>query len=1009
MAEMRSAEPSGRAADALRFNILGPVEVMNGPTALRIPPGRQPIILSALLLEPNRVVPVDRLIDVVWEERPPATARSQVQICVSALRQLFAGLGVEQPIVTRPPGYLLRIADGQIDSQLFIAMIAEANAAAREGRLEDGVVLLRNALALWRGPALGGENGSVFRGAAVRLEEARLAALETCIDLELRLGRHHTLIAELGGLVSEHPLRERLRGQLMIALYRSGRPAEALEVYRTGWRIMVDELGLEPGEELRHLEGAILAEDHGLQLDEREVVARAEVPPRVGPHQLPADIVDFTCREKLIGQAEATLLEGADSAEHRPAVPVVVIAGKAGIGKTALAVHVAHRVAERGFSDGQLFCSLAGTQRTPMTPSDVLGRFLRALGMPGSTIPDELDERAEMYRSLLAGRQLLVVLDDVASVRQVTPLLPGSGSCAVIITSRMRLTEISGAKVLDVNLLRPESSLDLLSNVIGAERVAGESAAATALVRMVGGLPLALRIVAARLAARPHWSLASMVGRLADERRRLDELAHGDMMVRASLLLTYEGLEPRAAQLFRLLGALTEGSVPTWVGAALLDEDPAEATGLLERLVDMQMLDVTGPDLDGQPRYAFHAIIRLFARERLLAQESAAAQHSALARVLGGWLSRVEGAHRELYGGDFTVLRGNATRWRPVGAGDLTELAGVADFAPHVEPMSWLEAESANLVAAVGQASDAGLDELCWELAVSLVTLFEAGGYFDEWQRTHERALECVRRAGNRRGEAALLCSLGSLYLSRRRPASARAVLGPSLELFAGIGDEHGVAMARRNLALIDYEAGATEAATRGYEEALDGFRLVGDLIGQAYVLSKIAQISSDEGKYQLATDQLSEALEICREVGSRRVEGQALYRLGEILLLQQRFEEADLVLTTVVDLVRGNRDVLGEGYALHTLGVVRAKLGRHDEAKELLRAAITLREKILDHVGAARVHLDLAPLLADQGEQAKAVELLEHALSTFGERKVVALEIEARRVLSSLIDPGLK
>jgi DNA-binding SARP family transcriptional activator/tetratricopeptide (TPR) repeat protein len=1000
VAEMRSAEPSGRAADVLRFNILGPVEVMNGSTVLRIPPGRQPIILSALLLEPNRVVPVDRLIDVVWEEKPPATARSQVQICVSALRQLFTGLGVEQPIVTKPPGYLLRIADGQIDSQLFTTRIAEAASAAREGRLEDGVALLREALALWRGPALGGENGSVFRSAAVRLEEARLAALETCIELELRLGRHHTLIAELGGLVSEHPLRERLRCQLMIALYRSGRPAEALEVYRTGWRIMVDELGMEPGEELRHLEAAILAEDHGLQLDEREVVARAEAPPRVGPHQLPADIVDFTGRQELIEQAETALL---GRAEHGPAVPVVVIAGKAGVGKSALAVHVAHRVAAQRFSGGQLYCNLAGTQRKPMTASDVLGRFLRALGMPGSTIPDELDERAEMYRSLLAGRQLLVVLDDAASVRQVMPLLPGSGSCAVIVTSRMRLTEISGAKVLDVDLLRPESSLDLLGNVIGADRVAGESAAATALVRMVGGLPLALRIVAARLAARPHWSLASMVGRLADERRRLDELAHGDMMVRASLLLTYEGLEPRAALLFRLLGALTEGSVPTWVGAALLDEDPAEAAGLLERLVDMQMLDVTGPDLDGQPRYAFHAIIRLFAREQLLAQESSAAQHAALERVLGGWLSRVEEAHRSLYGGDFTVLRGSAKRWEPAW-GDVASIMGVA---PPVEPMSWLEAESANLVAAVGQASDAGLDELCWELAVSLVTLFEAGGYFDEWQRTHERALECVRSAGNRRGEAALLCSLGSMYISRRRPASARAVLVPTLDLFAAIGDEHGLAMARRNLALLDYEVGSVDAARRGYQAALDGFRRVGDLIGQAYVLSKIAQISSDEGNYQLATDQLSEALDICREVGSRRVEGQALYRLGEILLLQQRFEEADLVLTTVVDLVRGNRDVLGEGFALHKLGVVRAKLGRHDEAKNLLREAISLREKILDHVGAARVHLDLAPLLAHHGEQAKAVELIEHALSTFGERKAPALESEARRVLSSLIDGG--
>jgi DNA-binding SARP family transcriptional activator len=942
----------------VQFKILGPIEVTSGDTQARIPPGRQPIILSALLLEPNRVVSIDRLIDVVWDEQPPATARSQVQICVSALRHVFTELGVDAPIVTRAPGYLLKVADSQIDSQNFARLVSEANAAERDGALEEAVELLRTALALWRGRALGGEPGPGLLSAAVRLEEARLTATETWIDLELRLGRQHRVTGELGSLVAEHPLRERLRGQLMIALYRSGRPAEALEVYRAGWRLLVDELGLEPSEELRKLEAAILAEDPRLQPDASEVSAqpaRSQV-----PRQLPADIVDFTGREALVEQAEAALLDGDD----RAAVRVVVLAGKAGIGKTALAMHVAHQVAERRFPDGQLFCGLAGMQRTPIDPSDVLGRFLRALGMPGSSIPDSLDERAEMYRSLLAGRKLLVVLDDVAAVRQVLPLLPGSGSCAVILTSRVRLTEISGAKVLDVDLFQPEKALDLLGKVIGEQRVAGESTAAAALVRMVGGLPLALRIVAARLSARPHWSLASMVGRLADERRRLDELAHGDLMMRASLQLTYDGLETREARLFRLLGALPEGSIPGWIAAALLDEEPIEASGLLERLVDTQMLDVTGPDLDGEPRYGLHAIIRLFARERLTA-EAQQVRDEAVARVLGGWLAMADQMHREIYGGDFSVLQGTARRW---------EASGPRIGLEPVDPLRWLEAESPNLVAAVGLAAAEGHDELCWELAVRLNTLFSLGGYFDEWQQSNDRALQAVRKAGNKRGEAAILTSFGHLHLARRQLAPARAVLEPAMRLFVEAGDLRGQAMAGRALANLDHHRGETDRARSGYFEALEGFRRVGDLACQAHVLSNIASISSEWGDHELATDQLNEALEICRDVGCRRIEAQVLYRLGEVLLRQQRNDEADLVLSSDLELIRASRDTIGEAYVLHALGRARARLGRRAEAEELLRKAISLREQIMDNVGASRVQQDLAPLLAKRVEPVAAV-----------------------------------
>ncbi|MEN3361066.1 MAG: hypothetical protein V7637_5048 [Mycobacteriales bacterium] len=977
------------------FRTLGPIEIVTGGAPVRVPPGRQTVILGALLLEANRVVSIDQLIDAVWEERPPTTARSQIQICVSALRQLFTRVGVECPIITNPPGYLLRVADGQLDMQSFGRWVTEAGRLAADGRLAEAVDLLRQALALWRGPAMGGEASPLLRNKAVRLDEDRLNALETCLDLELRLGRHRQLVGEIGGLVREHPLRERLRELYMLALYRSGRSADALEAYRAGRRMLVDELGLEPGEDLRRLEGAILAEDGGLQLAARPQPAGVAAAPVVSPHQLPADIVDFTGREALVADAETVLANRGEDGWADRAVPVVLIAGKAGIGKTALAVHVAHRLHRDGFPDGQLFCNLAGTQREPMAASDLLARFLRAFGVPGASIPDSVDERADMYRSLLADKRVLVVLDDVATESQVTPLLPGSGSCAVIVTSRARLTGIPGGRLLDVGVLGGDQALAMLASVVGAERVGREPAAADALVRVVGGLPLALRIVAARLAARPHWSLASMLGRLADERRRLDELSHGDMMMRASLSLTYDGLQPPAARLFRLLGIVTAESVPAWVGAALLDEDALESASLLELLVDTQLLDVAGLDLNGEPRYAFHDIIRLFAGERLARSEDAGARQAALVRVLGGWLALLEAAHRKLHGGDFTVLRGSSPRWTP--PAEVTAVV-VAD------PLRWLDAERPNLCAAVGQAADAGLHEQAWEIAVYLVMLFETFSYLDDWQATHNRALEAVRAAADRRGEAALLRSLGSLHHSRRQLAAEHAVLHPALSLFKTIGDDYGVAMTQRNLALLYDNEGETEAALAAYQQAADGFRQFDDPVGQAYVLSQIAQIELAKGQTTAAIDRLRSALEVCRDVESPRVEAMVLLRLGEAMVQQRQYDEAHLIMSTVLETVRRLRDSEGESYALRVLGVIAGCLGRHAEAEELLRAALAIREEqTLDQVGTARINLDLARLLADRGRTTDAVDLVERAVKTFDERRMQIWQSRARELLDSL------
>ncbi|MCE6996499.1 tetratricopeptide repeat protein [Saccharothrix sp. S26] len=976
------------------YRILGPLHVADGPGRVsRVPPGRQQMVLGALLLDANRVVSIDHLIDAVWDEAPPATARRQIQICVSALRANLASIGRDEAIVTRPPGYLLRVADGELDVQVFAALTAEGESLVRSGDPKAGLVLLRQALALWRGPALGGTTGRL-RAKAAKLDEDRLTVLETTFDLELNAGRHRQLVGEISALVAQYPLRERLRGQLMLALYRSGRQAEALEAYRTTRELLIDELGLEPGEDLRRLETAILAGDPTLAMGADHAPQqqpRPSAPPpaeMVVPLQLPADIGEFTGRAGLVAQARELLAQGG------LATRVVALVGKPGIGKSAVAVHVAHLLVEDHFPDGQLYCDLGGTREHPAGAADVLGRFLRAMGIPGTSIPDAEDERAEMYRQLVARKRMLVVLDDAASERQVRALLPGSSSCSVIVTSRTRLTGLPGVRVLEVDVLGHDEALEMLSTVIGRDRVDAEPAAATALIRLVGSLPLALRIVAARLAARPGWSLAWMLERLSDERRRLDELAHGEMMVRASLALTYDGLPGEARRLLRLLGALDGLSFPTWVAAALLDVDVFHAADLLEGLVDAQMLEVVAFDATGSPRYKFHDLIRLFAREQLELNEGDESRLVALRRVVGGWLALAGEAHTRVYGGDFTSLHGDAPRWLPSKSHVDRLLA---------DPLLWLETEHAHLCAAVEVSAAEGLHEAAWDLAVTLVTLFEARCYFADWERTHQQALAAVRAAGNTRGEAALLCSMASLQLSWSRARAARELVEPALRTFEALGDERGVALARRNLALVHHRLGDLENAAPLYLAALGGFRASGDPVGQAWVLTQIAQIDLEHGEQERAADRLYEALDICRRFGNQRVEVQVRYRLSDLMVRQGRHWEAEESLGELLSAVRASGDTVGEARVLHKLAVVKLALEDPEAAEGLLREALEVRERAMDHGGAAETRAELAVVLAERGDRAAAVSLLGRAISTFAERNMGAARLRAQQVLERI------
>ncbi|GAA1713281.1 BTAD domain-containing putative transcriptional regulator [Kribbella yunnanensis] len=962
---MASFSPFGGVpGESYLFRVLGPFEVGDASRPVRIPPGRQEVVLAALVLNLNRVVDVSSLVDLVWGEDPPATARTQIQICVSGLRKILATGGVDATVETRAHGYLLIAPEDSTDLNRFRGLVRAGRELARAGDPAAAIELLRAAEQLWRGPSLTGLPHEAIANIAASLDESRIEALEVCLRLELELGRHEQLVSELQRLVAEHPLRERLRGHLMVALHRSGRQAEALESYQQVRRMLADELGLDPGKDLRDLADAILADDPdvtggaeatgGAEVEVAPALAASE---RVVPRQLPADVVDFVADDTLIKEICTALTPSL----QRAAATVVLLTGGPGVGKTTMATHVAYRLADDHYPDGQLYCDLRGTCGQPLGPAQVLGRFLRALGLPGQAIPEPLDERAELYRSLLADRRILVVLDDADNEAQVRPLLPGSGRSAVAITSRNRLTSLPINGRFGLEPLGGDLAVQLLGQAIGESRVLDEADAARVLVQLVGGLPLALRIIAARLAARPHWPLSWMVRRLQDEHLRLDELAHGELSIRASLRLSYEGLAAPDRRLLCLLALADGTTMPSWVGAALADDRGPSPADLLDPLIDLRLLEITAMDSAGEYRCSLPQTVRMFAHDRLTAEITPADQAPAIRRLVGGWTALVEQAHLQIYGGPYTIVPGQAEKWHLP-----------ADLVRRqlMDPLAWLESEHENLANLVNLAAKSGLDESCWQLATTLVTLFEARGYPELWESTHRVALEAVRAAGNLRGQAAVLRSLGALHLSRGEYGAAGSYLDAALKLFVDIEDPSGRALCHRDQALIQRSSGADDAALAQYELAEQYFITAGDIVGRAHVLVEMAHILIRMPDFARARSSLDEALGICRSVGFDRGQALALRRLGQLLTCQGEFSAAERTLQEVLAMVRASGDLVGEGHILHDLGRLSIRLQNAEQAMLYLTQAVTIRESLLDTGGAAAVRADITTLLEQRKGQ---------------------------------------
>ncbi|GIE99509.1 AfsR/SARP family transcriptional regulator [Paractinoplanes rishiriensis] len=590
------------------IRVLGAVEIWAAGRPLHLPRRQLATVIGLLALQTGQVVSFERMIDVLWPDHAPKTARAVLQTRVSELRALLQSGGFEGRLITHGDGYSLSIPPEQIDATRFCRAVSEARRAVAP---PDACRLLRAALGLWRGPVLGGPPASGLLDGLVRqLDSQRLTAIEDLLALETGMDTPHNSVDEFVGLTASNPERERLTGQIMLALQRAGRTAEAFTVYERTRRWLADELGVDPGAELQgiHLDllRATSRKAGATARDTADPPAPATPSGRV-PRTLPSDLLDFTGRA-----VEAGYLADLASRDRGDGVLVMAVCGQAGVGKTALTVHVAHHLQSR-FGDGQLYADLHGTNCAPATPHDVLGRFLRALGT--TRLPDTLDERIDVYRDLLADRRMLVVLDDAMSDEQVRPLIPGGSGCVVLVNGRPRLGAALGARTLRLDVLSPADAVRLLSRVVGGERVKVAPAATAELARACGHLPLALRIAGARLQSRPHWTVSDLAGRLRDESHRLDELAYGPLDVRHSIAGSIASLGPEARRLLRRLAALNPAEITAEAAAALLAMQPARADDLLEELYDAHLVEPAGREPAYGRHYRMPDLVRLGAQE----------------------------------------------------------------------------------------------------------------------------------------------------------------------------------------------------------------------------------------------------------------------------------------------------------------------------------------------------------------------------------------------------------
>ncbi|GAA4614200.1 BTAD domain-containing putative transcriptional regulator [Actinoallomurus liliacearum] len=980
----------------MEIRILGPFELLDGERRVPIDAPKQRAVLTALVLRANRVVPAEELAELVWGDDPPSSARLTLQGYVLRIRRALAAVP-DLTIHTEPTGYLLRVDPDRIDAHRFARLIEDAARAATGGDTAAEADLLREALALWRGePLTDVGSDTLRREEAGRLTEMRASAIERRVDADLRLGRHLELIGELTALVAAHPFREEFRAQLMLALYRAGRRADALEAYRDARAVLTRELGVEPGPRLRRLEQAVLTADPALDPAPRE---------EHSPCVLPPDVPHFVGR-----QAELARLLASPRTDAGPAV--CAVAGMAGVGKTSLVVHAAHRLAER-YPDGRIHVDLGGTTGHPMDPAVALDRFLRLLGVWGGRIRGGVDDRAALLRDRLAGRRVLLVLDNAADEAQVRPLIPGTPGCAAFITSRTPLIGLEYAELLDLDVLDPDDAVDLLAGVVGRQRILAEQDRARTLVAQCGHLPLAVRIAAARLAGRPEWTLDRLAGQLADEHRRLDRLAAGDLEVRSSIALSQDALPAAHRRPFHLIGLLDLPEITPWMVAALLDRPVAEAEDVTDALVDARLLEPGRADAPDGPHYRCHDLVRLFAREQALESEPPRERDAAVLRVLRTLLDLAEAADdalpsRRLRLPDPRLSDPHLGDPRQAGARPADpRRTGFAGVAP-AEPLAWFEANRQTLTTAVHRAASAGEAELSWRLAASLLSFHDLRGHWDDWHRTHEVALAAARARDDRWGETAMRYGLGLLAAAQDRYKDAAAHLTAAVTGSRRLDAPVRAARALGALGDVHHICDRLDDAFACFQEALEIADRHGDLTGRANGLLNLGLVHRDQGDPVASLAHLDQALATFRSAGDEYGEAHVL----RFLAATHYHSRTDLGAahrhaTHAIGLFRRFGDGLAETRSLRLLAMVLTAEGRPRSGADLLDRCLAAFREQGDLFGEASTLWALGEATHESGDTVRAIACLEQALALFRRLDVPLWETRTRARLAAVRGEG--
>ncbi|WP_449473157.1 BTAD domain-containing putative transcriptional regulator [Streptomyces tanashiensis] len=895
----------------LRFAVLGSVRAWRGSDALPTGTPQQRALLAVLLLGDGRTATAAELIDAVWGDAPPSQALAVMRTYMSRLRKALAS----PHLVSDAGGYALHIPPDSLDLGLARSLVAEAETARASGDRATARTLLDRSLNLWDGEALAAVPGPRAETERTRLEEWRLQLLESRLELDLELGHHADAVSELTALTAAHPLRERLRELLMLALYRSGRQAEALAVYADTRRLLMDELGLEPAPELSRLQQRILQADAGLAHAEASSTPTALR--KVRPAQLPAAVADFTGASSLVEELSDTLSSGAEG----QVMAISALAGIAGIGKTTLAVHVAH-AARSNFPDGQLYVDLQGTGLHPAEPEAVLGDFLHTLGVRSADLPDTLQARSALYRSLLDDRRVLVLLDNARNAAQVRPLLPGAAGCATLVTSRVRMAGLAGAHLIDLDVMSPDEALLLFTRIVGEDRVATEREAALDVVEACGFLPLAIRIAASRLATRRTWTVSALAAKLADERRRLDELQAGDLAVKATFELGYGQLEPAQARAFRLLGLADGFDLSLAAAAAILGLPEPSTEDLLESLADCSLLESVTSG-----RYRFHDLLRLYARACAERDEQPSEQEDALERLLGFYLATAARAYALEHPGDRS----------PAYLSSHPHHHGLAFTEPKAA-LDWLHGEAGPVLSCVQQAiMRPGALRRAVDLLWVARDLAESGAHAKQYESAALALRDAACAAGDRGTEARARATLTSVHLIAGRFTEADDEARQAMELAEETHDPLVRYWTPNDRGIIALYQGRHHDGERHLLAALDGFRADTNSVGEASALCNLSSIHAAAGRLDSAIELARQGIAIYERMDLPLRLANGRYALGLALTQAGRIDEATHQLGLALPAFREGHQPLWE--AMTHFRLAEAHLAAHQPSLAAVHA----------------------------------------------------------------------